>query len=370
MKWSDGYRKRLAVVGFVTAILVGDGSAKADFTFGDPTNLGPPINTEAGEVPCGISPDGLEFYFIDAYALRPGNLGGHDIWISRRSSISESWGEPENLGPPINTEYDDAMPSLSKDGLTLYFSSKRPGGHGKSDLYVSTRVGLGENWGEPVLLDPTVNGPSGDSYPFISADGLALYFSSNREGGYGGVDTWVATRATSDDDWGEPVNLGPEINSPDYDSSPFLSPDGRRLFFHSLRTGGLGAADVWVVTRPSLIDPWGLPIPLSVPINSEFADAAARISSDGTTLYYSSNRPGGVGDLDILQAPIIPIVDLNGDGIVDADDMCIVVDHWGENYSLCDIGPMPWGDGIVDVQDLVVLAEHLFEEFRLDEAVE
>jgi hypothetical protein len=62
------------------------------------------------------------------------------------------------------------------------------------------------------------------------------------------------------------------------------------------------------------------------------------------------------------QVPILPIVDFNGDGIVDSADMCIMVDHWGEDYSLCDIGPMPWGDGIVDVQDLIVLAEHLFEE--------
>ena len=65
----------------------------------------------------------------------------------------------------------------------------------------------------------------------------------------------------------------------------------------------------------------------------------------------------------------LPIVDFNGDGIVDAADMCIMVDHWGENYSLCDVGPMPWGDGVVDVQDLIVLAEHLFEEFPPAESV-
>ena len=62
------------------------------------------------------------------------------------------------------------------------------------------------------------------------------------------------------------------------------------------------------------------------------------------------------------QSTITPIVDLNSDGIVDSADMCIMVDHWGTNEPLCDIGPMPWGDGIVDVQDLIVLAEHLFEE--------
>ena len=87
------------------------------------------------------------------------------------------------------------------------------------------------------------------------------------------------------------------------------------------------------------------------------------ISADGSMLYFDSNRPGGSGEGDLWQASIEPIVDLNGDGIVDSADMCIMVDHWGTDESLCDIGPMPWGDGIVDVQDLIVLAEHLFEEF-------
>jgi hypothetical protein len=82
-------------------------------------------------------------------------------------------------------------------------------------------------------------------------------------------------------------------------------------------------------------------------------------------LYFNSPRPGGVGASDIWQAPIEPIVDLNSDGIVDSLDMCIIIDHWGTNYSLCDIGPMPWGDGVVDVEDLKVLAEHLFEDYRL-----
>jgi hypothetical protein len=77
-----------------------------------------------------------------------------------------------------------------------------------------------------------------------------------------------------------------------------------------------------------------------------------------------------MGSYDFWQVRVIPIVDLNGDGIVDAADMCIIVDHWGTDEPLCDIGPMPWGDGIVDVQDLIVLAEHLFEEFPPVEPVE
>jgi hypothetical protein len=88
-------------------------------------------------------------------------------------------------------------------------------------------------------------------------------------------------------------------------------------------------------------------------------------SHDGSMLYFCSERPGGFGGSwygDIYQAPIIPIVDLNGDGIVDSADICIIVDNWGTDNSLCDIGPMPWGDGVVNVEDLIVLAEHLFEE--------
>jgi hypothetical protein len=80
---------------------------------------------------------------------------------------------------------------------------------------------------------------------------------------------------------------------------------------------------------------------------------------------FDSSRPGGSGDIDIWQTPIIPIVDFNGDGIVDSADMCIMIDHWGTDEPLCDIGPTPFGDGIVDVQDLIVLAEHLFEDYRL-----
>jgi len=80
------------------------------------------------------------------------------------------------------------------------------------------------------------------------------------------------------------------------------------------------------------------------------------ISPDGSVLYFERGR-------DMWQSTITPIVDLNVDGIVDSADMCIIVDNWGTDDPLCDIGPMPWGDGIVDVQDLIVLAEYLFEEF-------
>ena len=89
-------------------------------------------------------------------------------------------------------------------------------------------------------------------------------------------------------------------------------------------------------------------------------------------LSYQAMAPPSIKVYDcfIWQVSVEAIVDLNSDGIVDAVDMCIIVENWGTDNSLCDIGPMPWGDGVVDVEDLIVLAEHLFEEFPPAEEVE
>ena len=89
-------------------------------------------------------------------------------------------------------------------------------------------------------------------------------------------------------------------------------------------------------------------------VNTASDDIMPNISADGSVLYFCSPRPGGQGMWDIYQAPIIPVVDLNADGLVDTADMCVIIDHWGTDNSLCDIGPMPWGDGMVDVKDLRV----------------
>jgi hypothetical protein len=131
------------------------------------------------------------------------------------------------------------------------------------------------------------------------------------------------------------------------------------FFFGSNRSGGLGNMDIWISTRTTKDDPWTAPMNLGAKVNSSSREVGPCISADGRTLFFHSDRSGGYGILDIWQVSIDPIVDLNDDGIVDAEDMCILVDNWGTDEPLCDIGPMPWGDGVVDVQDLIVLAEHL-----------
>lgn len=353
-------KKTISIV-LVLALGLAAEVANADYTFGEPTNLGPTVNSSYDDASPDISADGLSLFF---QSDRPGGSGEWDLWVARRETKDDDWGTPVNLGLTVNSSTSDQTPHISGDSLSLYFFSIRPGGSGWADLWVTTRATTSDDWGNAVNLGPTVNSATLDSDPSISADGLVLYFCSDRPGGSGGADLWVVTRLTIDDDWGAPVNLGPIINTQFVDTQPRISTDGLALFFASDRPGGYGSWDLYVTTRLTVSDPWGTSVNLGPMVNTAYGDSAPGISPDGLSLYFSDYplpRPGGHGDLDIWQVSIEPVVDLNGDGIVDCADMCIMVDHWGENYPLCDIGPTPFGDGIVDVQDLIVLAEHLFE---------
>jgi len=341
---SDGIRFML--VGIASFIVLADGHVKADFTFSTPIELGLPI-WSPGHDPHGscFSRDGLELYFASD---RPGGFGGFDIWVSTRETIDAPWGEPVNLGPNVNSSEREIAPAISPDGLELYFTFYQD-----RNIRVCSRPSKDGPWSSPGLLGPPV-GLHQDQYPEVSADGLSLYFESMRPGGYGSYDIYVATRATENDPWGPPVNLGPTVNSSHGDGDPSISSDGLTLFFGSNRPGGSGTWDLWVTTRPTIDAEWGPPVNCPK-INSSGQDFHPAISPDGSVLYFES-------PLAMWQSSITPIVDLNVDGVVDSADMCIIVDHWGEDYSLCDIGPPPLGDGIVDVKDLIVLAEHLFED--------
>ncbi|MHC4517188.1 MAG: LamG-like jellyroll fold domain-containing protein [Planctomycetota bacterium] len=331
---------------------------KADFTFGEPTNLGPTVNSSVRDQRASISSDGLELYF---HSERHGGLGDHDLYLTTRSALDEPWGEPVNLGPPVNTSDREGGPRLSADDLSLLFHSNRPGGSGGTDLHIATRPSKNDAWGVPANLGPTVNSSANDAGASISADGVELYFHSSRSGGLGGADLYVATRLTIHDDWGEPMNLGSPVNTSDYDYSPNISSDRLTLFFYSTRPGGYGSTDIWMARRITIDAVWGEPVNLGPIINSSSRDNAPAFSADGSMLYFYSDRAGGFGDFDLWQAPVIPIVDFNGDGAVDAVDIDIMIDYWGTDEPLCDIGPMPWGDGVVDVEDLKVLARYIGE---------
>jgi len=334
------------------AIALTGSSVRADFAFGKPVNSGPVVNSPALEAQPSISGDGLSLFF---YSERSGGYGNRDIWVARRATTDEAWTTLENVGPPVNTSYRDSGPCISADGLTLFFDSDRPGGSGQSDIWVTRRATTSDPWGTPVNLGPPVNASSYDAYPSVSADGLTLVMQSNLPGGYGGYDIWMATRQTKDAPWTAPVNLGPPVNSSALEGDPEISPDGLTVFFGSPRAGGYGSWDVYMARRATTDDRWGTPVNLGPVINMSSPDYGPNISPDGRTFYFASDRPGGEGSGDLWQASVVPIIDFNGNGTADIEDLVVLIESWGQADPRCDIGPMPWGDGKVDAADLEVL---------------
>ncbi len=345
----------------VVVVLTHGGDVRADFTFGEPINLGPTVNSGNPDESSNISADGLSLYFNSTL---PGGHGGFDIWMTTRETKADEWGEPVNLGARINSSTREQTPCISANGLELYFASSRGYTDINFDIWKTTRETTEDDWGEPVKLGPTVNSPDFDYASSISADGLSLFFGSTRGSGPAwNVDLWVTTREALDTPWRTPVNLGTTVNSPAHDGFPSISSDGRTLFFSGwgmgpYRSGGSGC-DLWMTKRTTPYDDWSTPVNLGPIVNSAANDLSPNISADGSTLYFTSNRPGGYGDWDLWQVSINPIVDFNGDAIVDVKDIVILTEYWGENNTLCDIGPTPLGDGIVDVQDLEVLLGYL-----------
>ena len=357
--------KKMITIEFVLALGMIPKAVNADFTFGMPTEVSN-VNSSAEESHASISADGLSLYFI---SNRSGGVGGRDIWVTTRETTDDDWAEPTNLGPTINTPAGEWGVSISCDGLSLYFDTSQNGSTAVDDLWVATRATTDDDWGNPVSLGPTVNSSADDYTPSISSDDLSLYFTSGpARGGYGNYDLWVTTRATKDDPWGAPENLGPTVNSSAYELNPSISFDGLILFFTIGMTNcgsrcGYGNQEIWVTRRATTDDPWGEPVNLGSTINSPAWEAYPNVSNDGSTLLFRYGLDGRSGG-DIWQAPIVPMVDFNGDGQVDGVEVCTMVDRWGTDDPLCDIGPMPWGDGIVDVQDLVVLAEYIGEKME------
>jgi len=223
-----------------------------------------------------------------------------------------------------------------------------------------------------------VNSPAEDQNPCISTDGMELFFESRRVGSTN-YDLWVTRRDSLSAAWGPPVNLGPVVNSRQITRSPSISIDGLWMFLSALRDEELGLHDfdTWVTNRPSTSDPWTAPVNPGPTLNSAFGEGNPDISRDGLSLFFASDQPGGLGEWDIWQTPIIPTVDFNGDTHVDIEDLVTLIEHWGQDEPSVDMGPMPWGDGVVDVADLEVLMSywaqepydpHLLAHWKLDEA--
>jgi Tol biopolymer transport system component len=290
-----------AAVGFTLITLIAaDPGATATFSeWSTPVNLGATINTSSGEIGPAISKDGLSLYFNSD---RPGGFGGQDLWVSQRASVDAPWGTPQNLGPVVNSGALDAVPSFSRDEHWLFFNSNREGGSGELDLWVSYRAHKHDDfaWEVPVNLGPGVNSEFNDAGAgfFENDEGgrPLLFFVSTRPGGFGNFDIDVVA-ATAAGSLGPPT-LVPELSSAANDRRPSVRFDGREVFFDSDRAGSLGS-DLWVSTRETPEQAWSTPTTLGLTVNSTAEDLMPNIAADRKSLFFTSNRPGGSGGFDL-----------------------------------------------------------------------
>jgi Tol biopolymer transport system component len=201
-----------------------------------------PFNTEWQEFDPAVTPDGRWLYFCSD---RPGGIGGADVW--RVALRRERFGEPENLGPVLNSRGDDWGPSFSADGRVMVLSSDGRGGAGKHDLFRS--VWTGTEWAAPANLGRQVNSPEDDIDPCVVGKLERVIFASNRPGGYGGFDLWETTPEDHASGAWQPARpLAPPLNSQSWDSCPYLAPSGKAFYFSSTRrTGSPVGADIYLV---------------------------------------------------------------------------------------------------------------------------
>jgi serine/threonine protein kinase len=238
------YSNRAGCIGDVNQdIWVAKRETKQD-PWGSPSNLGAKINSPGVDMNPQLSPDGLSLYFV---SNRPRGYGQTDIYEIRRATTKSPWSEPNNLGPVVNSSAWDTDPAISADNLVLYFTSSRSGGYGGTDIWRATRKTTKDPWEAPIAMAPAINSPSTDENPYVSSDGLVFIFSSDRPGGFGRSDIYLSRRQTTYQAWSQPLNLGPVVNSRTNDFVSFISPSDSAIFFSSARTGGYGGLDIWQV---------------------------------------------------------------------------------------------------------------------------
>lgn len=262
-----------------------------------PVNLGAIVNSTDNDFAPELSKNGLSLYFASD---RPG-YGAEDLWVAQRTGPDAAWGAPVNLGTVINSSALERSPGLSRDGHWLFFASSRPGGQGQFDLWVSWREHTHDDfaWETPINV-AALNTSGADIGPEFLASNAAgnpeLYFVSNRPGGAGLIDIWVSELV--DGLFQSPRNVA-ELNSASLDLTPALRHDGHEILIASPRSGALGGQDMWVSTRSSLADPWSVPVNLGPVVNSTSNENFPTFSSDRKTLYFNSDRPGGSGRSDL-----------------------------------------------------------------------
>ena len=207
-------------------------------------NIGSPINTPYHDSNLALSADGQTLFIYT-------DEGGGDIYYSDRQA-NGVWGAPVPLPGIINSSYEEKSITISSDEKTLYFSSNRPGGYGGLDIYRATKDAKGE-WSNVKNMGPKINTEYDDDGPFIDYDGKTLYFSSKGRKGMGGFDIYKSVFDEATNEWSEPENLGYPINTPDNDIYFVSTKDGKRAYYSSVREDGLGYDDIFMITIPEVV---------------------------------------------------------------------------------------------------------------------
>lgn len=255
-----------------------------------PAVLEAAVNSAAADG-CPIeSPDGRELYIA---STRPGTLGGNDIWVSHRQNKKAAWSEPQNLGPAINTEFNDFCPTPLRGGWLL-FVSERPGpgtcnaGPGKGDIYIVKQRGNGA-WSTPRHLGCDAAGtgpnfPGGEFGPSLvkTTQGTFLFFSSD---GYGSDMNIYMSRQRSNGTF-RPATLVSELNTPFADFMPNVHADGLEIVFNSNRPDGEGGQDIYTASRKRTSDPWSAPVNVGPNVNTAGNETRSSISGDAKRLHF------------------------------------------------------------------------------------
>jgi outer membrane protein OmpA-like peptidoglycan-associated protein len=262
-------------------------------------NVGNHINSPFHEYSPLLSGDGNTLVFTsnrsdDDYKIKSGT-NFEDIYVTRKSG--SSWGTPQKISDNINIKFNDAAAWLSSDGKTLLLYYEENAG----DIFISKLEG--GDWTKPVPLNKNINTQLfWETSACMSADGQKLFFASNRPGGKGELDIFMST-LDAKGEWGKAVNLGSGVNTPGHEDSPFIHADGVTLYFSSDGHPSMGSNDIF---RSDFKDgKWQKPHNLGYPINSIEYDGFFTISDDKKTGYYSTLRPEGQGNSDIYKVTFL-----------------------------------------------------------------
>ncbi len=209
-----------------------------------------------------------------------------------------NFGVGEPLSSPFNLGQNEGGASITIDNNILYFTkcTRDEDGYNNCDIFYAYNKGNGL-WSKVYEFSDSISRvDSWDSQPTVSSDGNTIIFSSDRDGGYGKMDLYEINKENGV--WTYPKNLGPKINSTEYEKSPFLHPDGKTLFFSSTNFPALGGFDIFYSRKDSL-GFWGSPVNIGYPINTLADEISLFVSTDGSRAYFSSNTLEGFGGWDI-----------------------------------------------------------------------